>query len=342
MTTEPFESFAQNGEDVVLWRALGHIKSGSYLDIGANHPTVDSVTRAFYDHGWRGLLVEPMPEFAALLRSERPEDTVVEAAITPDDGGTVTLHEMTGTGLSTLVDSYRDAGVEAGHASRDLTVPSRSLNAVLAEQGWDGRDIHFMSVDTEGAERLVLESIDLRRFRPWVLIIEATEPNTYRPVHQNWEQLVLDAGYEYQFFDGLSRIYVAAERRDEVGDRLTYPATLLDGFTTYAQRGIAAENQQLTADLILRTAERDAAQKWLTELDALKHLHHDLTQAHHELSQAHHVLTSDQPALQARLAELAAQVQQLTAELDGIRNSASWRATRPLREARRRLPSGRG
>ena len=44
-------SYAQNYEDVMLWRAVGHIDDGFYIDVGAVWPTNDSVTKLFYDHG---------------------------------------------------------------------------------------------------------------------------------------------------------------------------------------------------------------------------------------------------------------------------------------------------
>lgn len=53
-------SYAQNYEDVMLWRALKAIPAGFYIDIGANDPDVESVTRLFYDAGWRGVNVEPV------------------------------------------------------------------------------------------------------------------------------------------------------------------------------------------------------------------------------------------------------------------------------------------
>jgi hypothetical protein len=40
-------SYAQNFEDVMLWRALGHIENGFYIDIGAFDPSVDSVGKGF-------------------------------------------------------------------------------------------------------------------------------------------------------------------------------------------------------------------------------------------------------------------------------------------------------
>ena len=43
-------SYAQNFEDVILWRALKHVEAGRYIDIGANDPEKDSVTKVFYDN----------------------------------------------------------------------------------------------------------------------------------------------------------------------------------------------------------------------------------------------------------------------------------------------------
>jgi FkbM family methyltransferase len=334
MSTERFQSFAQNGEDVVLWRALGHLDSGSYIDVGANHPTVDSVSRAFYDHGWRGVLVEPVPEYAALLRKEREGDQIVEAAIMAGPPSTVTLHEVPGTGLSTLIPAYRDAHLESGRSSRELTVPTRSLDDVLEEGGWTGRDIHFLSIDTEGAELTVLQSIDLRRWRPWVLVIEATAPNTSEPTHSAWQHLVTGAGYQFRLFDGLSRFYVADERAAELADRLSYPATVLDHFSTLSQRGDEQEIRRLNELLQARSQELDAA---LTRAAELGGQHHELSQAHHELSQAHHLQAGQQQELRDERNRLAARVRELSDELAALRGSLAWRASRPLRLIERGL-----
>src|ERR1700761_8288608 len=55
-------SYAQNREDVLLWRALHDLPAGFYIDVGAEDPTKDSVTRAFYERGWGGINVEPVQE----------------------------------------------------------------------------------------------------------------------------------------------------------------------------------------------------------------------------------------------------------------------------------------
>src|SRR5262245_34491258 len=69
-----FVSYAQNLEDVMLWRALHHVDAGFYIDVGAWSPDVDSVTRAFSERGWRGINVEPSPHYFNQLVERRPAD----------------------------------------------------------------------------------------------------------------------------------------------------------------------------------------------------------------------------------------------------------------------------
>lgn len=168
MTSAPFESFAQNAEDVVLWRALSEVGAGRYIDAGANEPVVDSITWAFYLRGWRGITAEPVPVLAAAHRAQRPGDLQVEAAIGALDADEVVLHLIAGTGLSTISDDIAARHTGTGWQVEDVTVAVQRLDDILAEAGWDdGRDIHLLTIDTEGAEQAVLESIDLHRFRPW-------------------------------------------------------------------------------------------------------------------------------------------------------------------------------
>jgi len=228
----PFISFAQNGEDVVLHRALAGVERGVYIEVGANHPTDDSVSRSFYDRGWRGIAIEPNPAFAALYRSERPGDTVVEAAVTDASGAEITLHMIDGTGLSTIVDSVGSQHAQQGRAVHDVTVPTARLDAIVANSSFAASPIHFLMIDTEGAELDVLRSIDLSVVRPWILVIEATAPGSTRPTSSAWESIVIEAGYRFCLFDGLSRFYIADEKYSDLGDLLSYPACVFDDYVT--------------------------------------------------------------------------------------------------------------
>src|SRR5690606_1486705 len=115
------------------------------------------------------------------------------------EAGTVTLYVVPGTGLSTAVASDQDRAHLADHEVEEVPVPVRPLDDVLADAGIEG-DIHFCKIDVEGLEADVLAGFDLRRWRPWVLVIESTRPNGREQTHDAWEPLVLEQGYEFCLF----------------------------------------------------------------------------------------------------------------------------------------------
>lgn len=250
MTSDsPFISYAQNGEDVVLSRVFGRIDVGTYIEVGANHPTVDSVSRSFYDRGWAGLEFEPSASHAQLFRKQRPRDVVVEAAVTDSADPTALFHQIGDTGLSTLVDSISAEHAKAGFDVIDVEVPTIRLDSGIEKYGFADRDIHFLLIDTEGAELEVLRSMDLRKYRPWVVVVEATAPRTTTQTHMAWEPLVLEAGYEFCLFDGLSRFYVAQEHSAELASGLSYPAGAFDSYVSPSERAILAERDALRGEL---------------------------------------------------------------------------------------------
>jgi FkbM family methyltransferase len=339
---EPFVSYAQNGEDVVLRRAFRNVVDGRYIDIGANHPTEDSISRSFYDQGWRGITVEPLQHLAAQHRLERPEDLMVEAVITANDGGKVVLHSYDLSGLSTTIDRIRDQHAESGRVATDLTVDSRRLDSVLAEAGWQDAQIHFMTIDTEGAESVVLDSIDLNRWRPWVLVVEATLPNSNVRSHELWEASILAAGYEFCLFDGLSRFYVAKEHAGELRESLDHPACILDNYITWH----TSADRERIASLDARIAMLDAGRRQAVN-DAVRWRTASLTRWADSLSMSFELVQlREQNDVLAReaateLAQLREQTDALSREaatngqeVANMRGTVSWRLTAPIRKVR--------
>src|SRR5205823_8407079 len=74
-------SYTQNLEDYHLSLAFAGQPTGTYIDIGAGHPIADNVSFWFYERGWRGIVVEPQPELAALYQRLRPRDFAVRGLI---------------------------------------------------------------------------------------------------------------------------------------------------------------------------------------------------------------------------------------------------------------------
>lgn len=220
-------SYAQNAEDVVLARLFRQQAEGRYVDVGAGDPVEDSVTKHFYDRGWSGINVEPVGGLAARLREARPRDVTLTIALAATEGK-ATLHVVPEAwGRATLDEElakrYRDG--ERWQVD-DVEIETTTLAAVLDEHPGD---IDFLKVDVEGAEQDVLAGADWTRHRPRVLVVEATEPGSPRPAFEQWEPMLLDAGYRCALFDGLNRFYAQADDSEAL-ECLSVPANVFDDF----------------------------------------------------------------------------------------------------------------
>ncbi len=212
---------AQFYEDYVLSFVLEGVAAGTYVDVGASHPIENNTTAYFYERGWHGITIEPIPEFVPLYAKLRPRDVHLNVGIGTVQG-TLSFYKITdppgtrGTyaagGPSTFDPAIADKARRDGFTVTELKVPVTSLNEVLASHRLEG--ISLLSVDVEGFEKQVLESIDLRIHRPLVVMVEATLPGTEIPSHASWEGLLLDAGYAPAMFDGLNRYYAPRDRLD--------------------------------------------------------------------------------------------------------------------------------
>lgn len=224
----PFISYAQNFEDVMLWRALGNVANGFYVDVGAWSPDIDSVTKAFSERGWHGINVEPNPVYFAKLRTARPRDVNLRLAI-GEASGAVSMTFFEESGLSTADASFAKGHIAAGFASSVETVEMKTLSDVWREYIPPSQPVHFLKVDVEGLERAALSGNDWTNNRPWVVVVEATLPLTQTESHAEWEHLLLEARYGFVYADGLNRYYVAREH-PELHDAFKYPPNVFDGF----------------------------------------------------------------------------------------------------------------
>jgi FkbM family methyltransferase len=216
-----FPSYAQNFEDVMLNRCFRG-ETGFYIDVGAHDPDIDSVTRAFYERGWHGINIEPLPKMAARLRERRPRDITLELAV-GEKAGDVLLHDIdNGGGVSTI-----DASIAADHAAHGwpgvtLAVRMEKL-ADLIDRHAPGQTIDFLKIDVEGLELQVLEGAGLARLRPKVLVIETRMPvsidmvDRVDEVPDRFREIALflkPLNYHLVYRDGTNSFFVSDEAID--------------------------------------------------------------------------------------------------------------------------------
>lgn len=220
-------SYAQNLEDVMLSRALVDVQNGCWIDVGAGDPISDSVTKHFYEAGWRGINVEPHPNSHSALLEDREEDINLQLMMS-NKSQTEIMYFFDQAGFSTA-----NPKIAKYHIGQGLAFSTAEMKATTLNDLWstyvNNREVHFLKIDVEGNEKKVLEGINLLQNRPWIIVIESTFPNTQIDSYAEWETLVLKSNYEMVYRDGLNRFYLAKERIELKG-RFEFPPNVFDNY----------------------------------------------------------------------------------------------------------------
>jgi FkbM family methyltransferase len=168
-------SFSQQGEDIVMYHALHDtlkIDSPTYIDVGAAHPIRSNNTYLLYGTGATGVLIEPNPAYAKLLREIRPKDKVVEAGIGVTDDAAADYYEIQGAPmLNTFSAEQAEYLKKSGKVVERVTkMPLININKVIADRL--GKTPDLLSTDIEGLDYAVIKSLDLSKYRPGVICAE--------------------------------------------------------------------------------------------------------------------------------------------------------------------------
>ena len=174
-------SFAQQGEDLILYNLLCHdlqIQAPSYLDIGAGDPALSNNTYALYLTGSRGVLVEPNPVLVRKLKAVRPGDVVVACGVGLEAATAADYFVIRGrwplnTFSRETVAEYRRQSA-ADPVERVLRMPLIPINRLLDDHFNGAPDL--LSIDIEGLDLAVLRTMDFRAHRPAAICAETKKP----------------------------------------------------------------------------------------------------------------------------------------------------------------------
>ncbi len=172
-----------NDLDRKLERYL-NFRNGFFIEAGANDGYSQSNTYYLEKKlGWRGILIEGIPELYEKCKTQRPHSIVYNCALVSNDfpHPSVLMHYAH---LMSVVDGslktedeqnkHIETGVDIQHLTRSysVSVPARTLSSILDEVK-DLPDIDFFSLDVEGYELEVLKGLDFSRYRPKYILVEA-------------------------------------------------------------------------------------------------------------------------------------------------------------------------
>jgi len=168
-------SCSQYNEDLIIDALLKCKKIGTYIDIGANDPSVLSNTERFYNRGWSGINIEPDTRLHEKLVKLRSRDVNLNIGVGPISGN-MTFYIMSADTLSSF---NKEAALEGGriHGAKLISTQQVIVKPLvnILDEYLPNKEIDFMSVDAEGFDLDVLKSNDWFRYRPFLLIVEINQ-----------------------------------------------------------------------------------------------------------------------------------------------------------------------
>lgn len=204
----PVDLRSQTGEDIVLWDLFRGQHDGFFIEAGAYDGTTLSVSYLFEAIGWKGLLVEAIPEACSKCVASRPGSRVVNAALSKrGSSGEAAFTVVEGSEWKQLF-SYLHATPEhaartQGCNRRSVRVPLTTLSALLETHTGP---IDFLVLDVEGTEADVLDGLDLNRHRPRVMMIEDNTIGNNPALDR-----AVGAGYTMAGLAGPNRVYIRSD-----------------------------------------------------------------------------------------------------------------------------------
>lgn len=168
--------FSQTGEDVIIDFIFKRLKieKPSYLDIGAHHPFMLSNTCLMSKNGSRGINVEPNPDLHALFQIFRPRDINLNVGIAPVSRE-MDFYLLTTPTLSTFSkkEALKVVAEDPGQKiEKTMRIPAMTLTDIL-DQYVDGTFPHFLNIDAEGMNEVIIADVLAReRDMPVLICVE--------------------------------------------------------------------------------------------------------------------------------------------------------------------------
>lgn len=202
--------YSQSGQDKYLYeRFFKNKRNGIFVEIGAHDGITKSNSYFFEKYlGWSGICIEPISELFELLEKNR-SCTCIKGCIA-NFTGTAEFLKISGysemlSGLSSHYDERHLERIEKelqlyGGSKATIQVPCYKLVDIFKTHGISHVD--YLSVDTEGSELAVLQSIDFEVIDISIIGVE----NNYNT--QEARKFLTKKGYAYLTKLGGDEFYI--------------------------------------------------------------------------------------------------------------------------------------
>lgn len=171
--------YSQNGEDFILNELFKDKQDGFFVEVGCIDGLRFSNTYKLEQKGWKGICVEAHQDYVPLLKKNRPNSIVLDYAVGEKDEDDVVFYANSRGSLSTLDKSQEERWKKSFpdwfSGFKEQIVQKRTLNTIFDECNVETIDI--LSLDIEGYEFEALMGLDLKKYKPSIIVVESFGEN---------------------------------------------------------------------------------------------------------------------------------------------------------------------
>lgn len=185
---------SQSGEDAVISKFFDDKKvtTGFFVDVGAADGLGNSNTNLLVTKGWKGILVEPNERDFISLR-ERYKDnsnvTLINEAIY-SHMGELPFYVEPGQ-CSTLSEEFKKRAISIHGMSYETKLVHCSPLSSLLDRLNAPAHIDFLSIDAEGVDMIVLDTMNWEKYRVSLVCVEHSMPK------EDLRRYMESKGYQY-------------------------------------------------------------------------------------------------------------------------------------------------
>jgi len=168
-------SYSQAGEDVIIEYLFDSlkIKKPTYLEIGTNEPKIGNNTYYFYLKGCKGVCIEPDEAMISAIKKTRPKDIILNIGIAKENTTGASFYLFPGKLNAWSTFSKEEAEIRKSESGIDYQVRNvelKNINTIVRE--YFNPYPNFISLDVEGLDLEILESLNFKEYKPEVICVE--------------------------------------------------------------------------------------------------------------------------------------------------------------------------
>jgi len=165
-------SYSQFGEDKILNEIIkkDHV-DGFYVDVGCFHPKKHSNTYILHKRGWSGINIDVEKDKINAFNLSRKNDENILIAVSTNSKKKI-VYKFDKFSVNTRTGNITELKFN-DDVKDSYTIDSMSLNEIIENSKFNGREIDLLNIDIEGNDLDALKSLNIIKHNPKIIIIES-------------------------------------------------------------------------------------------------------------------------------------------------------------------------